>query len=91
MMCWSYLDDRAGLTVYGIASAAAYALSSSGRGLFDWFFLEPCTVRQLWMVIDPAGPGRYTSLERSSFSTSSSDKHPTHAPSSLYWSNNGPR
>jgi hypothetical protein len=48
------------------------------------FFGEACSVRQLWIVSDPAGPVSVAAFERSSFATSSSRRHPVQRP---WWSN----
>ena len=82
-MVWSCLG-RIGFTVYGNASADVRVLSSSGRPVSDMLRGDECSVRQLWMVSEPAGPVRYTVFARSSFATSSSLRHPVHWPRPSY-------
>jgi hypothetical protein len=45
---------------------------------------EWCAVPQLWMVTEPAGPGRYTVRSVSSPTASWSESAPAQAPSSPY-------
>src|SRR5438309_11092443 len=82
-MNWSCLG-LVGLTVYVDASAEVIVFSSSGRPRSDSFFGEECSVRQLWIVSEPAGPVRYTVLEVSSLATSAADRQPVQLPLPSY-------
>jgi hypothetical protein len=62
-------------------------LSSSGRPASAVLGREPWTTRQLWIVIDPAGPVSSAAVSVGTALTSASDRQPTHVPESSYWEN----